>query len=197
MIHLLSGISAHIATAQPLNLGEIRAGFGLNGARVDTSNSLSDFRYENDKIRVGPTLVLEGGTWEQVSLEIAVFYNRYQFVRKFETYAVDESSNRIHIPILAKVRPLQWVSFGLGFYASYLVGSVTSNEQFLTDDERTSANDTGEHGLEGSIAFEWPLTQNELYIRTEYRHSFSLTPRSTEARNYQNLLLCLLFKIDK
>ncbi len=193
---LLWTIFVQKATAQDMKIGEVRAGVGVNCIRPDASNSASKNSYDRAKIDCGFSAIAEAGAFETVAIELGMFYNQYQFIRSVPGGVADESVDRLHVPLLFKFWFFDSWYTAVGAYGSYRVGSVSTPSAMAPSDQRTSAYDTGEHGLEASVGAEWGFKSNQVFLRTEFRHSFSLTPRPNESRSFNCLFLALLWPVD-
>ncbi len=159
--------------------------------RVDTPQAPSLTATPKVPENFGLGLIVDAYFADYWSAEMALLFADYQFIRDYNGQLLSETVNRVHVPILVKYSFLTYFSLGLGFYGSYRMGEVKSLTSPMGQNGlQTSASDSGEHGLEGSFQLTFPLFE-KYFLTLNIRHSYSLTPRTNEERNYQNLLLSL------
>lgn len=146
---------------------------------------------------LGVALSARGYLRNQLILEADFIFTETQFIRQSGFEINNESVRRIHVPILFRWEFLEYFSLGAGVYASYRMGEVKMIDTPPSGNIlQTSAADSGEHGMEASVAFHWPLENSLFGFTVDARHGYSLTPRDNEERNYQSLLFIIDRKIN-
>ncbi len=182
--------------ALSMSKGDIVAGLGITMNRLDLNQAPHLTSMPQIRENLGIGLSAQVFWQENGSVEVSLFYQETQFVREFAGSVLSETSNRFHIPILVKYSFLKYFSLGLGPYASYLSGEAkTLINPSPVPGLQSSASDSGEHGLEAALSLNFKIT-DYYFISTDYRHSYSLTPRADEERNYQTLYISIKKQVN-
>lgn len=192
-IHILFGtIYCLEARARPLEKGKIAAAVGLVTNKVDTSQSPLKATGLGSTVNWGAFVQAQGGLTSWLAADLVIAYQDVQFIGDAGSFGfANELSHRFHIPVLLRAWLLDFLSFGLGFYGSYRIGSIKNIDSNIPALQQTSAHDPGEHGVESSLAIHFPFGIESYEIGLDLRHGYSLTPRSGEARNWNSLLISL------
>lgn len=153
--------------------------------------------FSDKAYHTGLALLIEAGIKKNFGIELGVFNNQFQYYRETSNYKTSEQVFRVHIPIMFRYWLFSFMSLAAGPFASYKSGE--SEVVFLEGQWQgnlTSANDMAEHGVESSLMFDIPLSE-KFFITTDFRYSYSLTPREFEARELKIFSIALKYLIQR
>ena len=187
---LLVSLIAFKAEAKSPGPGNIVAGLGIMANQLDSGQSPHLSTNPVTTTKVGGAVMAEAFFKEWFSIRVDFIFGDYQYVRESSSSLISETVQRVHVPVIFNFNFLKYFAFGLGPYASYRNGEVKrQTDPTLQENDRTSANDTGEHGLEAAVRFDIPIAKESLYFLSfDFRQSYSLTPRRDEERNHRAFL---------
>ncbi len=180
------------ARAEDADLGDLIIQAGTFVQEVDANQSPLKASGQETSLLGGGFLGLQAGVARWMSLEANIQYGQVQYLRR--TLSQDvliEKVDRIQVPILFRFWLVSWFSLAVGPYASYRVGTVNGKVLPISNSEKTSAHDTGEHGLIGDISFAMHTKLYETYLLFSYRRTYSLTPRGGEAREWNQVVFAI------
>lgn len=181
---IITIVSPYQATAKEPELGELIGGVALGTQWVQPSLADSKVYFDETRAPLKFAVGMLAGLNSWFVADISISYGSSEFVRRSPTdQPISQRSNRIKIPVLMRYYPVFFFSVAGGFYASYKVGDARGPDG-LTESQRTSATDTGEHGVEVSIAWDSPTFSEDFSITFDLRSSYSLTPQNREARYF-------------
>lgn len=143
---------------------------------------------------LGSMISVHGYLRDWLIVEAAASFSRYQFfLRDGNGNVIRDVGKRLHIPLVFRLTPLRYFSFGAGFYGSYRIGSVRRESAFEIS-ERTSAFDSGEHGMQGVVGAHIPI-YGGYWVYLDYRMDYSLTPRPSENRIWNTFSLLVFARL--
>jgi hypothetical protein len=172
------------------------AGFGVN--QVDDSQNPG---LSAPFVQRGSTQVVLGGEYylqSGFSLQLDLMIGEQQYVGEpVAGRVISESSMRLHFPLLVRYTFFNQLSLALGGFASYRLGTVNPLVPIVDEiNERTSAHNYGNHGLEGSVRFLLPLAPAESRgFVIDFRQRRSLTPIANEKLWHQSFFVAFCWLI--
>ncbi len=191
-IPLCAIIMAESARAYDFEEGEIRGGVGLHRSYMDPRQS--PLREPSIPVggRWGGFVGAQAGLTDRLVADLMIRIGEIEFSgRDAAGQLVVEKSDRIHVPLLMRWWLADFLSVGVGFYGSYRMGGVETvlASPQTSPQSKTSAADVGEHGIETALGVNWPKQIYGYGLHLEWRHSYSLTPRENEVRNWDGLVI--------
>ncbi len=146
----------------------------------------------------GGLVGLQAGAFSWMSVEAQIQYGQFQYLRRTPGGGIlTEKVDRIQVPIIFRFWLASWFSFAAGPYASYRVGTVNGVNMAVANEDRTSAHDTGEHGVLGDISVSYPVGVYDMNLILSYRRIYSLTPRSRESREWNKIIFLFERELPK
>lgn len=175
----------------------IMAVAGVMVNQLDDSQSALPIELAPKKNNVGFFLGGEYMLKRNFSVELNMIAANWQYASLVETQPKNELSTRFHFPLLFRWSLWRFFSIGLGGYASYRLGEIKDLRQVSSEIavHGTSAENYGNHGLEGSVRLLLPLDKAKMALLMDFRYSYSLTPRPNEATGWQSFFLGLRRRI--
>lgn len=170
------------------------AGVVVNQLDDSQSPRLSEnlMKKNNVGVFLGGEYLLKGA----FSVELNMIAANWQYTRQVESDLVTQLSTRLHFPILLRWNFWKYFSVGLGGFASYRLGDIKNLNMVPESTERpTSANNYGNHGLEGSLRLILPLARTKTALLLDFRYSQSLTAQKREQAGWQSFILGLRRRI--
>lgn len=172
----------------------------LGGFLQEVDENQSPLRGSDKGLSIlsGGLVGIQAGAFSWMSVEAQIQYGQFQYLRRTPSKSIlTEKVDRIQVPIIFRFWLASWFSVAAGPYASYRVGTVNGVNLAVDNEDRTSAHDTGEHGVLGDISFSFPLDFYETNFVLSYRRIYSLTPRSLESREWNKIIFAIERELPK
>ena len=141
--------------------------------------------------------VTNGDLNEKGSLEIALFHLNKIYYRNLNDRYLAEKTELIHVTLGYRRWLNEKFSWGLGFYGAYSIGTYQTlhSESNVDLEIDTSARDTTEYGLDGSIMSEiWSRDQTSVTL--DFRYSYSISNKENEKGDHLGLFLAYKYIIQ-
>jgi hypothetical protein len=141
----------------------------------------------------GFALIVSGDVDENGGIEIALMPMNKMYSIEREGQRTVESSKRAQITAGYRHWLFPWLSGGLGFFSSYVMGDAAVIGQTIGDHIDTSARDAVEYGFEASVQFE-AFRREQYSAILDTRYAYSVTPKGGEEGNHYAVIVALKYE---
>jgi hypothetical protein len=107
-----------------------------------------------------------------------------------------ERTNRAQITAGYRHWFYPWLSGGLGFFSSYVMGEAAVIGQPIGDHIDTSARDAVEYGFESSVQFE-TFRRGKYSALLDTRYAYSVTPKGGEEGNHYAVIFAIKYEAQE
>ena len=144
----------------------------------------------------GFALIVQGDVDQSGGIEISLMPMKKRYSIEREGQKTVESTTRAQIATGYRHWFRPWISAGLGFFSSYVMGEAAEVEETIGDRVQTSAADAVEYGFEASIQFEAFRTGKFATI-FDARFAHSITPKGGEEGDHFGAIVGLKYEIQE
>lgn len=143
------------------------------GAVTDSVEQVQNER--DNKLNYGGGVFVEANFNSIFGIETGAIFIKRQYDYSRGGINLVQEVNRLHVPVLAKFWPTNFLSLGVGPYVGVKVGSVTNSVEIggVTGSTSTNADDEVEFGLDGTVALNMSIDDKTgIFIEGRYSQPF-------------------------
>ncbi len=164
-------ISISSFAARPTDGELILSIFGV--ANESVKEAQTDKR--DNSINYGFGALIEANMNSFVGIETGGIFVKRQYEYGISGASLVQQVDRLHIPVLAKFWPTNFISIGVGPYISLKTGSVKNTLEIgsLSGSIDTNADDEVEFGLDGTVALNFSVADKTgIFVEGRYSKPF-------------------------
>jgi hypothetical protein len=172
-------------TAQASRPGDGELILSVFGVANDSVEEVRTDERDN-KYNYGFGALIEANYNSFVGIETGAIFVKRQYEYGVSGFSLVQQVNRLHVPVVAKFWPTNFLALGVGPYVSFKTGSVKNTLEIgtLTGSANTNADDQVEFGLDMTATLNFSVADKTgLFIEGRYSKPFD------EGKNtsYENL----------
>lgn len=161
-----------------------RGEFIISIAAVANSTIEKIENNEEDKsYNVGAALLFEANVNSYIGIETGGIFIDRQYDVKAGNLRLVEDVKRLHVPILLRLWPADFVSIAAGPFASFKVGNTTRTIEIgniASADLKTSADQEAQYGLDAAVTFNIAVyNKTGLFVEGRYSSPFEKEENET------------------
>lgn len=161
-----------------------RGEFIISIAAVANSTIEKIENNEEDKsYNVGAALLFEANVNSYIGIETGGIFIDRQYDVKVGNLRLVEDVKRLHVPILLRLWPADFVSIAAGPFASFKVGNTTRTIEIgniASADLKTSADQEAQYGLDAAVTFNIAVyNKTGLFVEGRYSSPFEKEENET------------------